>query len=336
MALRQTLLGTAFLAGLSLSVAAGAAAQVQDPSSPSSANATPAAAPANATDSAADPAAVDAAADDTTATSSDEAAANTALPLADGDVLEDEDDAGTPARIDWRQRVRVVPTLAVDSKGNEEGDRVLRIVTRADTGKAAAAKVGGVAMALLGGNAFRTNVFSKNQLGGEQQHAVPSPTFGTLPGLIRARLDAYFREHPGAIPKEERVLVAAAGPWSLVYQKLSDGSTPYELHHEASITFPVKRKLFKANVAEGVKCVDEARVAPLENWQADRYALVKATSRQLAEACVARLVAELPRLFPDPDAPAVVATPATAPTEGAPAPAAAPAAPAASEASAQS
>jgi len=179
---------------------------------------------------------------------------------------------------------------------------VLRLVMRGDTAAVTAAKVGLSALAFVTGvgDIGTSNSFSKNNVRGEDIQSVPSPAFGALPGMIREQLALYFAAHPGAIPSDERTMEASAGQWSLVYQKLSDAETPYELGHDVTIGFPLVRKLFRsASGGQGVHCQDEARVAPLQEWQADDYAKAKAASREFAEACIVRFVAELPRLFPD-------------------------------------
>lgn len=200
------------------------------------------------------------------------------------------------------QRVKVTSGLGVGPNGNRVGDHVLRLVMRGDTAAVTAAKVGLSALAFVTGvgDIGTSNSFSKNNVRGEDIQSVPSPAFGALPGMIREQLALYFTAHPGSIPSDERTVEATAGQWSLVYQKLSDAETPYELRHDVTIGFPLVRKLFRsASGGQGVHCQDEARVAPLQEWQADDYAKAKAASREFAEACIVRFVAELPRLFPD-------------------------------------
>lgn len=226
------------------------------------------------------------------------------------------------------QRVKVTSGLGVGPNGNRVGDHVLRLVMRGDTAAVTAAKVGLSALAFVTGvgDIGTSNSFSKNNVRGEDIQSVPSPAFGALPGMIREQLALYFAAHPGAIPSDERTVEASAGQWSLVYQKLSDAETPYELRHDVTIGFPLVRKLFRsASGGQGVHCQDEARVAPLQEWQADDYAKAKAASREFAEACIVRFVAELPRLFPDhgvlPETAVEAGQPAEAPavTEEAPA-----------------
>lgn len=198
------------------------------------------------------------------------------------------------------QRIKITSGLGTGPDGNRYGDPTLRLVMRGDTAGATAAKVGLFALGTLAGIGGQTSTFSKNNVRGDSIGEVPSPAFGLLPAMIREQLAIYFAAHPGAIPSDERTVEASAGQWSLVYQKLGDADTPYELRHDATIGFPVVRRLFRsASGGQGVHCQDEAQVAPLQDWQADDYAKAKAASRDFAEACIARFVAELPRLFPD-------------------------------------
>lgn len=220
-----------------------------------------------------------------------------------GSVVGDVTVAVAPALdLSSLQRVKVTSGLGVGPNGNRVGDHVLRLVMRGDTAAVTAAKVGLSALAFVTGvgDIGTSNSFSKNNVRGEDIQSVPSPAFGALPGMIREQLALYFTAHPGAIPSDARTVEASAGQWSLVYQKLSDAETPYELRHDVTIGFPLVRKLFRsASGGQGVHCQDEARVAPLQEWQADDYAKAKAASREFAEACIVRFVAELPRLFPD-------------------------------------
>lgn len=216
------------------------------------------------------------------------------------------------------QRIKITSGLGTGPDGNRYGDPALRLVMRGDTAGATAAKVGLFALGTLAGIGGQTSTFSKNNVRGDSIGEVPSPAFGLLPAMIREQLAIYFAAHPGAIPSDERTVEASAGQWSLVYQKLGDADTPYELRHDATIGFPVVRRLFRsASGGQGVHCQDEAQVAPLQDWQADDYAKAKAASRDFAEACIARFVAELPRLFPDhgvlPETPAEPEPPADAP-----------------------
>lgn len=295
MALHPTCLTAAIAACLLLAPSAHAIDEAPAP--------TPVAAAVAATEAMSDPAAnaappeaSDAAS--TAAVSVDEAAATVAAPAA-GNVAA----APAPATdLSSLQRVKVTSGLGLGPNGNRVGDPVLRLVMRADTAAVTAAKVGLSALAFVTGvgDIGTSNSFSKNNVRGDDIQSVPSPAYGALPGMIREQLALYFAAHPGAIPSDERTVEASAGQWSLVYQKLSDAETPYELRHDVTIGFPLVRKLFRsASGGQGVHCQDEARVAPLQEWQADNYAKAKAASREFAEACMVRFVAELPRLFPE-------------------------------------
>lgn len=298
MALRPTCLTVAIAATLLLAPSAHAIDEAPAPTPAAAAVATTVAAPDPATDAALAPVASDAVS--TAAVSVDEAPATVAVaePAAENVAA-----AAAPASdLSSLQRVKVTSGLGLGPNGNRQGDYVLRLVMRADTAAVTAAKVGLSALAFVTGvgDIGTSNSFSKNNVRGDDIQSVPSPAFGALPGMIREQLALYFAAHPGAIPSDERTVEASAGQWSLVYQKLSDAETPYELRHDVTIGFPLVRKLFRsASGGQGVHCQDEARVAPLQEWQADDYAKAKAASREFAEACIVRFVAELPRLFPD-------------------------------------
>lgn len=298
MALRPTCLTAAIAASLLLAPSAHAFDEAPAPTPVAAAVAATEATPDPAANAAPAPEASDAAS--TAAVSVDDAAATVAVAAP---AAENVAAAPAPATdLSSLQRVKVTSGLGLGPNGNRVGDHVLRLVMRADTAAVTAAKVGLSALAFLSGvgDIGTSNSFSKNNVRGDDIQSVPSPAFGALPGMIREQLALYFAAHPGAIPSDERTVEASAGQWSLVYQKLSDAETPYELRHDVTIGFPVVRKLFRsASGGQGVHCQDEARVAPLQEWQADDYAKAKAASREFAEACMVRFVAELPRLFPD-------------------------------------
>lgn len=297
MALRPTCLTAAFAASLLLAPSAHAVDEGHAPAPDAAAVTTIDATPDRATDAMPAP--------ETSATSPvvDAVGDAPATMVVAGPAAGDVTVAVAPALdLSSLQRVKVTSGLGVGPNGNRVGDHVLRLVMRGDTAAVTAAKVGLSALAFVTGvgDIGTSNSFSKNNVRGEDIQSVPSPAFGALPGMIREQLALYFAAHPGAIPSDERTVEASAGQWSLVYQKLSDAETPYELRHDVTIGFPLVRKLFRsASGGQGVHCQDEARVAPLQEWQADDYAKAKAASREFAEACIVRFVAELPRLFPD-------------------------------------
>ena len=201
----------------------------------------------------------------------------------------------------WQALVSVQPGFGRWPDGSTGGDHVLRLVVRADTGKVVAAKVGlSIGLALLGGvHGGVANGFSKKNLRGDKIETLPSPAFGTLQDMIKSSLATYFTAHPGAVPTEARVIQASAGEWSLIYQKLSDAQTPYELRHDVEIGFPLVRKFLRSSGGEGIRCTSEPALASLEQWQADDYLLVKQASERYAAKCIEQFVAKLPMLFPD-------------------------------------
>ncbi|WP_282295894.1 hypothetical protein [Stenotrophomonas sp. PS02289] len=204
----------------------------------------------------------------------------------------DPDAPPAPPR-DWKNVVRLSAGIGPGANGNREGDPVLRLVRRSDTGKVAALKAGQLALSLLGGGNVRG--FSKNNLRGEDITSVASPSHGAILLALNARLDAYFAAHPNTVPYDMQIVQARAGQWSLTYQKLSDGDAPYLLEHDASISFITATGI----TSQTVYCRDEPHMASLEEWQADDYAKVKAVASEMAERCVAQYAEKLPTLFPE-------------------------------------
>lgn len=227
------------------------------------------------------------------AATSPEAAADPQLDVATPSVPTVESTAR-----DWAKTVHISYGLGASPQGNREGDLKLRLVTRGDTGKVAALKVGLLALAVMGGG--NVNGFSKKNLRGETIDTVPSPAMADMPALLRARLATYFADHPDTIPYDVQQVRASARQWSLTYKQLSGSDIPYELQHEAAIGFVLSGGL----VSHTVNCVDTPRTATLTEWQADDYAMVRAASQELAEQCVASFAAKLPDVFPELAAPA--------------------------------
>jgi hypothetical protein len=203
-------------------------------------------------------------------------------------------EAGSVVLRDWTQTVRVVHGVGPGQNNNRYGDPQLRLITRGDTGKVAGLKVGLLALAIVGGG--NVSGFSKNNLRGDTIETVPSPAVGYMPDLLRERLAAFFSSHPGTIPFDARTVQARAGTWTLTYQKLSGSNVPYELRHDASIGFLLPKDGLTQTT---VYCTDDPLQAPLDEWQADDYAKVRAASQAFAERCVASFVAELPKVFPE-------------------------------------
>lgn len=197
---------------------------------------------------------------------------------------------------DWTRTVGIMSTQGSGQDNNRYGDLALRLVSRGDTGKVVGLKLGVLALAVTG-RAYvgRVDGFNKNNLHGDTIESVPSPAVVHMPDLLRAGLAEFFRAHPDAIPYERRTVQASAGTWTLAYQKLAGSNVPYELRHQASIGFLLPKD---GQTQTTVYCADERLQAPLEDWQADDYAKVRAASQAFAEQCVARFVAELPNVFP--------------------------------------
>lgn len=185
---------------------------------------------------------------------------------------------------------------------------MLRVVRRSTTGKAAAAFTAvGVLGGLLGGG-VNTSTFRKNDLKGTTVPMVPNPGTDTMPGVLRARLDAYFGAHPGALPDESKRMQIFGGEWYLVYQKLSDENTPYELRFSAQIVVPGKKTGFLKYEPSGIDlaCQPQPVVASFAEWEIDDYAKAKSTGQAYIEQCAAQFEQALPVWFPE-RAPAVSA-----------------------------
>ncbi|MGH8038808.1 MAG: hypothetical protein ACREPC_02375 [Stenotrophomonas sp.] len=198
---------------------------------------------------------------------------------------------------DWTRTVGIMSTQGTGQDNNRYGDLALRLVSRGDTGKVVGLKLGVLALAVTG-RAYvgRVDGFNKNNLRGDTIESVPSPAVVHMPDLLRAELAEFFRAHPDAIPVERRTVQASAGTWTLAYQKLAGSNVPYELRHQASIGFLLPKDGQTQTI---VYCTDERLQAPLDEWQADDYAKVRAASQAFAERCVASFVAELPKVFPE-------------------------------------
>jgi len=208
----------------------------------------------------------------------------------------------------WEGLVPIEAEMQVGSNGQPVGDRTLRVVQRSTTGKVVAAQV---ALSLFSGHLGGGSTFKKDQLKGSRVKEIENPSFGYMQDKVRAALTTYFTAHPGALPEEEKPVVATADAFNLIYQELGNADTQYELRQTVHLGFPYRRRLLtlKLTGGEGVHCGQEApATATLEAWQADDYALLKETAQRNADACVAKFVEVLPTLFPDRMPAAVEAT----------------------------
>ena len=198
----------------------------------------------------------------------------------------------------WEGLVPIEAEMQLGSNGQPVGDRTLRVVQLSTTGKVVAAQV---ALSLFSGS-LGGSTFKKDQLKGSRVKEIENPAFGYMQDKVRAALTTYFTAHPGALPEEEKPVVATADAFNLIYQELGNADTQYELRQTVHLGFPYRRRLLtlKLTGGEGVHCGQEApATATLEAWQADDYALLKETAQRNADACVAKFVEVLPTLFPD-------------------------------------
>lgn len=196
------------------------------------------------------------------------------------------------------ERIAIEATATRPGNPLGKGDVALRLVQRSTTGKVAAAFT---AIGVLTGTA--TSGFRKEDLKGTKIEAIPNPALDALSGAIRSRLDAYFQEHKSALPVAPIMLQIEAGEWLLVYQKLSDADTPYELRFNAKVSVPPKKvgflKFERSAISMDCQPEPEPKAASLSEWQADDYALVNATARAYVEQCAERFAQALPGWFPE-------------------------------------
>lgn len=209
--------------------------------------------------------------------------------------------ASTPTASISADRLSIDARTSLPDSPMGKGDEVLRLVQRSTTGNVAAAYTAvNVLTGLLGGG-VKVGSFHKDQLKGTKIDSIPNPALAALPGAFRNRLDAYFEQHRDALPAEHRAMQIDAGDWLLVYQKLSDADTQYELRFQAHVGVPPKKlgfmKFERSNIS--MSCQPEPKVASLEQWQAEDYALVKSTANAYVEECAEHFAQALPGWFPD-------------------------------------
>lgn len=196
---------------------------------------------------------------------------------------------------DWKATVLVGDGAARELADGQQGDLVLRVLTR---GRAKGAKIGELALKFYGGGGL-SRFAVKNPKGGKVDE-VQSPAVELMPGLLRAQLAEYFSRYPGRVPVDLRTVQPLGGHWSLIYQERAGSTDPYELRHEAMISFSPPLDGMKETI---IRCMDERRLATLDEWEADDYAKVRAAAQEFAGRCIARFATQLPKLFPPAAAP---------------------------------
>ncbi|WP_164275411.1 hypothetical protein [Stenotrophomonas sp. B1-1] len=174
-------------------------------------------------------------------------------------------------------------------------DVVLRIVTPEDGERiTGAAKAGQFVRQVFG--ASSTTRLDPKHLRGTDVQAVPSPAMDLMPSLFNDWLQQYFTLFPGAIPQGRTLLKVEANEWALVYQKPKAGQQLYQLSHFTRLRLQQP----DGSTVDAAYCNDPGREATLEQWQANDYARLRASARELAAACVQRFVSKLPQFFPQP------------------------------------
>lgn len=197
-----------------------------------------------------------------------------------------------PAR--WSEHV-AISAGAGQHIHDHHPDVVLRIVTPEDGERiTGAAKTGQFVRQVFG--ASSTTRLDPRYLRGTSVHAVPSPAMELMPGLLNDWLERYFTVFPSAIPQGRTLLRVEANQWALVYQKPKAGQQLYQLNHFTRLRLQQP----DGSTVDAAYCNDPGRDATLEQWQANDYARLRASARELAASCVQRLTSKLPQFFPEP------------------------------------
>ncbi len=184
--------------------------------------------------------------------------------------------------------------------GEQQG---LRLVTRGHTGAATTAKVfGGLLGALAGGT--QVTAFSKEQLKGKRIGTVPDPTGPLVLPAMEQRIGAMLASRPvDAPPAPPLRIEATPGDWTLIYRKLKQSDTPYDLRYRARV-----RVLDAGDGAAGavavLECNPEPRAMSLDAWRDEDYAQVHAVAADYARQCADQVAGQLEPWLAARDAPA--------------------------------
>lgn len=207
-------------------------------------------------------------------------------------------DGATPAPtappVRWSEHV-TISAGAGQQIHDHHPDVVLRIVTPEDGERiTGAAKTGQFVRQVFG--ASSTTRLDPKHLRGTNVQAVPSPAMELMPSLFNDWLQQYFTLFPGAIPQGRTLLRVEANEWALIYQKPKTGQQLYQLNHFTRLRLQQP----DGSTVDAAYCNDPGRDATLEQWQANDYARLRATARELAASCVQRFISKLPQFFPQP------------------------------------
>lgn len=167
--------------------------------------------------------------------------------------------------------------------GRDRGDDELRIVRREHTGRAIGLQVlTGVLAGGVGGIGF-----GKRQLHGERIEELPNPGKGGLQTALQQAMDGWAVEHPQAIPEPQLFVHISAGDWALIYQKLSDEASPYELRYQTtvSLTVPVEGKRKRHKVVGTMECSPTPVSLPYSEWVESDYAGLRSVSEKYVAEC---------------------------------------------------
>ncbi|MCC8619380.1 hypothetical protein [Xanthomonas vesicatoria] len=200
---------------------------------------------------------------------------------------------------DWALLLPLHATMRVGSNGLPNGDEMLRVVRRGHTGAVVGTQV---ALGLLLGNQGRgvgVSIFGKGQLKGEKMEGVGNPGYQLQRDAVNAHLKTYFNGHPAALPVDPFPLQVLMSDWLLVYQSLADAKSPYELRYAVTIGGERSGLLKRKASPVSLDCTPTPRVASLEEWEANDYALVKEAAHAYSAECAAKFAEHLPQWFPD-------------------------------------
>lgn len=179
--------------------------------------------------------------------------------------------------------------------GRDQGDFQLRFVGREHTGRAIGIQA--LTGALLGGAGGIG--FGKSQLHGRRIESLPNPGVSLLRDAIERKIDDYFSAHPDRLPDEPVTVNVQGHDWVLIYEKLSDEDSPYELRYTTTISVTSRSRGFlrQGRYSFSMNCSPERRTASLEDWERDDYSMVKRVADDYVAECVERFATVLPVHF---------------------------------------
>lgn len=178
-----------------------------------------------------------------------------------------------------------------DMNNNKNADVKLREVTPAHTGAGVGLNV--LTSVLSGG--LSVNTFSKDDLRGNTIDSLPEPTKAYLTPKAKPIISDWLQNNANGYQYKNDLNIAAA-QWLLVYQDLGVDNSNYELRYTVKFyKKPEDANMFSAFITS--ECTPKPETAPLVDWQANGYALVKKTTEKYMDSCLLELNNQLPRLL---------------------------------------